>query len=119
MPMPTPYTETPYTENTFKNSKWTVFFHTGCHEVLPYNYMAFQCPRGVAEDILRSWGLDPDEILCREHESRRFSVSEDADGPTDMAVLSSTSTWAVYRYDSIPYLHSGVWKPLAWKLEDR
>jgi hypothetical protein len=100
-----------YTEDTFKDSKWTVFHAAamGGKPTTPYHYIMIQAPRGVAEDVLRhGFDVNPNGVQC-DHCGDDFNIHEDVENPSDFFGLSSNSSFFVCRADSIPYYLMGMW----------
>lgn len=111
---------TTYTEQTFKDSTFTVYQETACHGPLtPYNYIFIQAPRGVADDIMRKNVCDPNELTCEEHESTAYSVSEDCTLADYASMFDGKSapgmiTALIMRYDYVAYYANGTWKLPMW-----
>lgn len=105
-----------YAENTFKGSKWTVFGQGACggRPKSPFAKIAFQCPRGVAEDIMRKGGLDPNYETCH-HCGVDWNVYEDVEDPAVFIShnIGHTSI-LVFGYSCIGYLDARVWKLEDW-----
>lgn len=104
-------TKMTYSESTFKHYKWTVFSQgaAGGKTLAPWDYIAIQAPRGVAEDIMRKNHLDPHEMHCF-HCGEDWSISEDVEKPWEFLSWSSHSSMLTIRHDCIGYLDVGYWK---------
>src|SRR3990172_240270 len=105
-----------YTENTFKNSKWTLFHQgaAGGKKLTPYDFIAVQAPRGVAEDVVRkAFGVDPNYVHCQ-HCGTDYNVSESED-LNWLWNFSSHVSLMVIRHDAIPYFAKGIWNMPKWE----
>lgn len=108
-----------YTEDTFKNSKWTSFHQLLCHgQKIPYEFVYIQAPTGVAKDIFKKvFNLDPDATYCHQHEDG-FMLGENTEPMEWLFNASNTVTMCIIRHDSIPYIMGDIWKYPQWRKEE-
>jgi len=107
----------PIRETTYAKSKFTVYQQgaAGGASLTPFDFIAIQAPRGVADDVMRIWfGVEPGKESCG-HCGPDFSVYEDTDAEF---INGSTRTTSTIRADALPYILNGVWKPKRWRLAD-
>lgn len=105
-------------EETFKDSKFTVFTEPACHGPhLPWNKILVQAPRGVAEDLMRNWfGVNLSEVTCDEHGST-WDVDENVDILDPLWAKwfwtsggSGEGSFYVVGYGHVTYMVNNIWE---------
>ncbi len=113
-------------EQTFKDSLFTRFWQSGCVSewkgALPWTYIYVQAPRDVAIELVRkAFKVEPEELVCLEHQSTRFQIDEDVDLYANakfyLTLHAGTSTAFVISHDQVPYYLYGWWPVTKWSPE--
>lgn len=114
---------TPYREDTFRDSPWTIFSDSaigGPHSKTPYKMILIQAPTGVATDIFKKYfGFSPLGRSWRYgDEVADYHVHEAVRDLSWVLTASSLQSLFVVKSDAIPYIDQGVdgWAAKDWQV---